>query len=261
MASRKNLISAVVLTKNEEKNILECLKTLKWCDEIIVIDDYSEDGTLEKIFNFQFSIFNKIKIFKRHLDGDFAEQRNYGLKKAKGEWVLFVDADERTTEALASEIKNQISKIKKGGVIGFYLKRIDFMWGKRLRYGETGEIRLLRLAKKEAGKWARPVHEVWQINGQIGELTNPLLHYPHQTIREFLESINFYTTLNAKVFYEHGVKVSYWHIIVYPLAKFIKNYFLKLGFLDGMAGLLQATFMSFHSFLTRAKLWLLWQKF
>jgi glycosyltransferase involved in cell wall biosynthesis len=246
------MISAIVLTKNEEKNIKDCLETLMWSDEIIVIDDDSTDKTRE--------IAEKLgaKVFVHPLNNDFSVQRNYGLEKAIGEWVLFIDADERVPAALAAEvssIKYQVSSIN-----GFYLRRKDFLFGKWLEHGETSNIRFLRLAKKGTGRWIRPVHEIWQIDGQLGELKNPLLHFPHQTTEEFLENINFYTDLNAQVFYEQGVKTSYCQIIAYPVGKFIKNYFLKLGFLDGMAGFLHATFMSFHSFLTRAKLFTLWQK-
>jgi len=250
------MISAVVLTKNEEKNILPCIKSLWWCDEIIIIDDYSTDQTVRKIQSASWR--TKLKIFKRCLNGNFASQRNFGLEKAKGEWVLFVDADERVTPALAAEIKKKILKTRCNG---FYLKRQDFWAGKWLKYGETGNIKLLRLGKKSTGKWERPVHEVWKIKGKIGILKNSLLHYPHQTVAEFVKDINFYTDLNAKVFYQQGVKVSFWQIFAYPLGKFFINYFWKKGFLDGLSGFVFALLMSFHSFLTRAKLWGLWQNY
>ena len=252
----KTMISAVCLTKNEEKNIKECLKTLEWCDEIVIIDDYSKDQTIKLIEQIG-SIGQKTKIFQRHLNNDFTAQRNFGLEKAKGEWVLFVDADERVTPKLAREIGG-IGEFE--GIEGFFIRRRDFLFGKWLGHGETGNIKLVRLAKKNKGKWIRPVHETWQINGRIGELTNPLLHYPHQAIGEFLGDINYYTNLNARVFYDQKIHSSWWQIIFYPSAKFVNNYFFKLGFLDGIPGLLSAIFMSFHSFLTRAKLWFLWQK-
>ena len=163
------MISAVILTKNEEKNVVPCIESFRWCDEIIVIDDYSTDKTIEKIQSA--SRRTKLKIFKRHLNGDFAAQRNFGLEKAKGEWVLFVDTDERVTPALTAEIKKKILKTR---CSGFYLKRQDFWAGKCLKYGETGNIKLLRLGKKSAGKWERPIHEVWKIKGKIGTLKNPL---------------------------------------------------------------------------------------
>lgn len=249
-------ISAVLLTKNEEKNIEECLKTLSWCDEMVIIDDNSEDRTVE--------LAKKIgaTFYIHSLNNDFSTQRNFGLSKAKNEWVLFVDADERITKDLQDEILLSISSqnLLKQKMRGFYIKRKDFMWGRELKHGETGNIKLLRLAKKNAGKWEEKVHEKWNIRGKIGELKNPILHYPHQLISEFLKEINFYTDLRAKELYERGEKANILSIILYPKVKFIVNYIFKRGFLDGIFGFIYAIMMSFHSFLVRSKLWLLWRK-
>ncbi len=248
------MVSAIILTKNEEGDIGDCIRSLRWCDEIIIVDDYSQDKTTEKC-----KILDpRCKIYERHLNADFAQQRNFGMEQARGEWVLFVDADERVTKKLAEEILRATAQMP--SVIGFRIKRDDYVFGKWLKHGETRDLRLLRLVKKGRGKWVRPVHEVWQVKGKMKELKNPLLHYPHPTVKEFLENINFYTDLNAQTFYRQGVKTGFVQILAYPAGKFIVNYFFKLGFLDGVPGLLMATFMSFHSFLTRAKLWLLWQK-
>ena len=240
------MVSVIVVTKNEEKSIEECLKTLKWCDEIIVIDDYSEDKTR--------NIAEKLgaKVFKHHLNNDFAQQHNYGLKQAKGEWVLFVDADERITPALAKEIKLEIKKNER---FAFVFKRQDFFMGKRLKYGETSKVRLLRMAKKN-GEWVRPVHEVWKTKWRTKTLKNPILHYPHPSISSFLKQINFHSTLHAKALKKEGVKFSLFRLIFNPLGKFLQNYIWRLGFLDGMPGLIMALMMSFHSFLARAKLYL-----
>src|SRR3989337_253209 len=99
-------LSAVILTKNEEKNIERCLKSLTFCDEIIIVDDYSEDKTLEKCQMFVFGGRSNVKcqMFKRKLNGNFAEQRNFGLGKARGDWVLFIDSDEKVSKKLAEEI-------------------------------------------------------------------------------------------------------------------------------------------------------------
>lgn len=134
------------------------------------------------------------------------------------------------------------------------------MWGRCLKHGETNRVRLLRLARKEAGVWRRPIHEVWQVSGKTGELKNPLLHYPHPNVAQFLEEINWYSSLNANYLFEHGVRINGGQIIAYPLAKFFLNYFWRLGCLDGTAGIVMALMMSFHSFLTRAKLWTLTHK-
>lgn len=251
MATQKS-ISGVILTKNEEENIRECLKSLQWCNEMIVIDDDSKDRTCEIAQKFG------AKVFSHPLNNDFSAQRNFGLEKASGEWVLFVDADERVSEVLASEISGVVNNesIKYDG---FYVKRLDTMWGQLLRRSEAGKVRPLRLAKKEKGRWIGKVHERWETEGPIGELNNHLDHYPHQTIAEFLSDINFYSTLRAQELYNQGVKISGWQILAYPVGKFLQNYFLKLGFLDGIPGFLVAAMMSFHSFLNRSKLWLLRQ--
>ncbi len=250
-------ISAVVLVKNEEKNIIDCLETLQFCDEIIIVDDNSLDRTSELI-----EIFSKqrggLKVFKRELAGDFSAQRKFGVEKTTNDWVLFVDADERITPDLATEIKEAVSDNSNYG--GYLIPRADSMWGKKLEHGETGNIKLLRLFNKKKGNLKGKVHETWETKNQVGVLTNSIKHYPHPTISEFLKEINFYTDIRANELYEQKTKVSFMSIVLYAKGKFIVNYFLKLGFLDGMPGLVHAILMSFHSFLVRAKLWTLWQK-
>ncbi len=246
-------ISAVILTKNEEKNILKSVQSVLFLDEIIVVDDFSSDSTLSLIReNFKEA---KIKIFERLLEDDFSKQRNFALEKAENDFVLFLDADEVVSDELAEEIKLTGPEFD-----GYFIKREDFMWGKKLKHGETGNIFLLRLANKSQGGWEGPVHETWNIKGKTRKLRNPIFHFPHQSISEFLKEVNRYTDLRAKELYDKGVKSSFLAIIFYTKGKFIVNYFLKKGFMDGIPGLLVALFMSFHSFLVRGKLWLLWQK-
>ena len=259
------MISAVVLTKNEEKNIAKCLATLRFCNEVIVVDEYSTDKTVEIARRYG------ARVFQRHLKEDFAAQRNFGLNKAKGparnashsdaggDWVLFVDSDERVTEALASEIKNETVK-SKNEVEGFYIKRRDFVWGRELKHGEPGSVKLLRLAKKNAGLWKRAVHEVWDVQGKTQTLENPLTHFPHQTLREFMQDVDRYSNLHAKALQEEGVKSNLAKIIIWPVGKFKYNLIFKLGILDGTQGFVVAAMMSLHSFLAWSKLWLLQNK-
>ncbi len=244
------MITAVVLTKNEENNIVDCLESISWCQEIIVIDDYSADRTLGVIKNFN----PRVKIFQRELQGDFSAQRNLGLSKAKGEWILFIDADERLSNGLRGEMMDYVSS-KNKTYNGFYVRRKDTIWGKELNHGEVGNIKLLRFAAKGKGKWEGKVHEVWNVKGSTGCFKMPLFHYPHQAVSHFLKEINYYTDLRAKELYDRGVRTNLYQIILYPKAKFFLNYFLRLGFLDGIEGLVFAIMMSFHSFLVRAKLW------
>lgn len=243
-------LSAVVLTKNEEKNIEQCLSSLAFCNEIIVIDDYSNDATV--------TIAKKsgAVVYKHKLESNFASQRNFGLSKANGKWVLFVDSDERVTRELATEIVQMVNDPILA-YDGFYIKRLDTMWGKELRHGEAGNMTLLRLGKKEVGSWKRSVHEVWEIKGQTYTLKHPLLHIPHQTLREFIIDVERMSSLHAMANKEEGKKSNLFKILLWPPFKFVYNYILKGGFLDGIQGFMVSSIMSFHSFLAWSKLWLL----
>ena len=244
------MISAVVLTKNEEKNIKECLEGIKWCDEIIIIDDNSKDKTVK------IAKESGAKVFNHSLNNDFSAQRNYGLSKVKGDWILFVDADERISEPLQYEIRNVILFEERRDIDGYFIKRKDFMWGKELKHGEAGNIKLLRLAKKGKGEWIGKAHETWKVKGKTKFLKNSILHYPHQDVKIFLEEINFYTNLRAEELIDKKVKISWFSIILYPIGKFIINFFVKRGFMDGTPGFIIAMTMSFHSFMARSKTWL-----
>ncbi len=257
-------ISAVVLANGDLDKIIDCLDGLKWCNEIIVIHDVVENKVLRIIKNKKFRFDDsqikikgkKLMIFKRRLDNNFAEQRNFGLKKASNEWVFFVDNDEVVTDELREEIKIKLNdKNILNKFSGFYLKRKDFFLGKWLNYGETGNIKLLRLARKNMGRWEGRVHEVWKIKGKMGELDNPLKHFPHKNISSFLQKINWYTDIVAQYWKEEKRKIGFWEIVIFPAGKFLQNYFFRLGILDGIQGLIFAIIMSFHSFLARAKLW------
>jgi len=152
-------VTAVVLTKNEEKNISRCLSSLSWCSDIVVIDDFSTDKTLEIVKKYN------ARVYVHALQKDFSAQRNFGLEKAKNDWVLFIDADEEISLSLQYEITNLLSQ-QFNPETGFYVKRVDEMWGRKLLHGEVGNCFLLRLAKKDAGKWVGKVHEVWKIKGK-----------------------------------------------------------------------------------------------
>ncbi len=248
-----NKISAIILTKNEEKNIKDCINALSWVDKIVVLDDNSQDKTT--------GIAEKLgaQVLIHNLNNDFAAQRNFGLEKAHNEWVLFIDADERVSLSLQYEITHLINDPMNSNN-GYYISRVDMIWGKKISYGESAHNKFLRLGKRTEGKWVGKVHETWDIKGTTGLLKNPLLHFPHQTLQEFLTKINVYTDLRAQELFEKKVK-SYWvHIVCYPIGKFLYTYIVLQGFLDGTQGLLIALTMSFHSFLVRSKLWFLWQK-
>lgn len=245
------MISAIILSHNDCERIGKALESVAWCDEVIVVDDNSSDGT-DKIVK-----KHKAQFIVHSVNNDFAAQRNFALEKVKGEWALFLDSDEVVSKELASEIKKATQSEE---YEGYFLKRQDFLFGKALKYGETANVKLLRLGKKGKGEWGRPIHETWNIAGNVGTLSSPLLHYPHQTITEFLADINNYSTMNAKYFYRSGVRVSWWHVLAYPVGKFLKDYVVLQGFRDGTCGAIVAIMMSFHSFLTRGKIFMMQKK-
>lgn len=242
------MISGVILAKNEESNLAECIKTLKFCETVLVIDDESTDDTQ--------NIAKKMgaKVVKHSLNSSFGAQRNFALSLVKTPWALFLDADERISPALAAEI---ISAVKNPSFQGYYLHRIDQMWAKNLQYGDVKGTRLLRLGKTAWGKWAGDVHETWKIIGRTSSLSSPLIHLPHQNLDQFLNEINFYSTLRAQELYRNNEKSSLLSIILYPIGKFVYLYLFKLGFFDGTPGFIHAMTMAFYTFLVRGKLFLL----
>lgn len=241
-------ITAIVLTRNNEDTIGFLVRSLRWCDEILVYDDASTDGTVDE------AKASGATVIVHTLSDNFAAHRNDALAQASGEWVFFVDSDEEVTKELADEI---LREIQISNYQGYMLKRQDYFLGKAMRFGETANVRLLRLAKKNAGRWKGTVHEEWNINGKVGELHNPLLHEPHPTISGFLDDINYYSSLVARERIKQGKRVSFWQIVCYPLGKFIQNYFFRQGYSDGMQGAIMAFIMSFHSFLVRGKMYVL----
>lgn len=169
---------------------------------------------------------------------------------------FFVDADEEVSVSLQYEITNHLAN-QFNKYAGFYVRRVDEIWGEKINHGEVGNIEILRLAKRNSWQWNSKVHEFWKmkVKGETTTLKNPLYHYPHQSIASFLYKINFYSDLQSKEFLHNNKKIYLWQILIYPIGKFIMNYIFRFGFLDGIAGFVIATMMSFHSFLVRSKTW------
>lgn len=244
----ENKLSIIVLTHNDEGNLVDCLESLAFGNELIIVDDNSTDRTVQLAKNYTKNVF------VRSMNGNFSDQRNFALNQARFEWVLFIDSDEIVSEKMKKEVEESI-KIK--GINGYYIKRFDYVWGKRILHGEVGTVRLLRLAKRNAGRWHGKVHETWKIKGTTPELVAPLVHVPHQSVREFLADIDNYSTLRANDLFESKNNSNLFSIVAYPTAKFFINYFIKKGYKDGIPGFIYACMMSMHSFMVRSKLYLL----
>lgn len=236
-------ITTIVLTKNEEKNLKECLNSIKFADEIIVIDDNSTDKTVS-------IAKERGAIVIENTLATFSEQRNLGLKKASYEWVLFIDADEIIPKDLALEIQKAIER----PYDGYFILRKDKFLGHDMRFGDLGNVWLLRLAKKDKALWVGDIHEILKVNGRTTHLKNSILHSSHENISEFVEKIDNYSTLRALELKKNKVKPFLFDVLLFPLGKFTYLYIFKLGFLDGIYGFIHAIFMSMYSFLVRGKL-------
>lgn len=243
-------ISAIIITKNAENLIADCMDSLSFCDEIVVVDNASSDRTKD--------IAKKMgaKIFECMSD-NFSDLRNLGLKKAEGEWILYVDADERVTAALAAEIKyhlspeGEISKIK---YAAFKVKRKNFYLG---NYEWPHIENLERLFKKSSLKgWYGQLHESPKIEGLIGDLEGYLLHYTHRDLRTMLEKTIKWSKVEAELRYKSGhPKMSWWRFPRVMLMTFFDYYIRQGGWKVGTVGLIESMYQSFSIFVTYARLW------
>lgn len=251
-------LSLVLLTKNESKNIEKNFTWLPKCkviNETIVIDDNSSDNTIE-ICQKLVSKKQKIKIFKRELKNDFASQRNFAISKTKNNWIFCLDADEKPSKKLIRFLNHFDTRQYKN----YSFKRQDIFLKHKLKHGETASLSFTRLFNKKFGKFEGQIHEDWQTDKNIKNTKFIIFHYSHPTVRSFIQKINLYSDIRAKELFNQNKSTNMFEIIFFPIAKFLQNYFLRLGFLDGTPGIIMALCMSFHVFLNKAKLWHLYKQ-
>jgi len=236
-------LSVVILSKKEEiPSLLQ--KSISFADEILIITDTIEDIK-------EYKKGNTRHIF-RPLNSNFADQRNYALKKVKSDWVLFVDDDEYVGTELAREIQGVINRKENQG---YLIPRIDVCFHQPLLHGETGHTKILRLARKNSGKFYRPVHETWKVKGSIGEIESPLYHIKNSFVSEFSDRMAHYGLIDAESLAKENKPFTFWRMFLLPKAKFVQNYIYRMGFLDGLVGLFQAYLMSVQSLSVRIFQW------
>lgn len=245
-------LTTVILNRNGAQTLSSCLESLAWCPQIILADDHSTDGSIKLAKQ------AGVRVISLTPTNSFAAKRNEALTAVETTWCLFIDVDEQVEAKLAQSIAKAISQ--ETTTQGFYIKRDDVFMGKPLSYGETGNMWLLRLAKTSGGKWERSVHEVWKVKGKVGQIhSGRLLHYPHPSLESFFNKINLYTEYEVAE-RTHSSKfvpsaISYYlQLFFYPLAKFLRNYFVLQGMRDGFPGFCHAYCMSLHSLLVRIKM-------
>lgn len=243
-------ISVIVITKNAEEMIADCLDSLSFCDEVIVVDNKSEDRTTD--------IAKKMgaKVVE-HSSDDFSETRNIGQKKAMGEWLLYIDTDERVTSELASSIKSHVLSGKSEAA--FKIKRKNFYFGNH----EWPYIeRLERLFRKDHLEgWYGKIHESPKIKGEVGELDGYLLHYTHRDLRSMLEKTIKWSKVEAELRYKaNHPKMTWWRFPRVMLTAFLDSYIRQSGWKVGAIGLIESMYQSFSIFVTYARLWEMQEK-
>jgi glycosyltransferase involved in cell wall biosynthesis len=231
-------ISAIVITYNEELNIEECLVTLKFADEIIVVDSKSTDNTaaLAKKYTENIIVVDNLP---------YGKKKNIGIENALSDWILWIDADERISDELKLEI---IDITKTGNLNAYYINRKSFFINKFIKHCGWYPDYTLRLFKRVTGiKFdTAQVHEKISFKGKTGKLNNEILHYTDRDIDHYVDKLNRYTSLSASELNKKNRSTRVLDIIFRPVFTFLKMYFFKLGILDGFTGLILCVLSSYH---------------
>lgn len=241
-------ISVIILTKDEERNIAECLASAAWADEVVVVDSGSTDTTLEIACRYTPHVHSTQWL-------GYAGTKSLAVSKTSHEWILWLDADERVTPELAEEIRSLLSR----GEIqenAFEVARRAYFLGKWIKHCGWYPGYVTRLFRKSAGKFVDTrVHERLEISGTTGRLKHDLLHYTDDTLEHYLRKFNSYTTLAAQDLADRGKTAGIRDLIVRPPWMFFRMMFLRGGILDGGHGLLLSLLSSAYVFWKYAKLW------
>ncbi|NLG06630.1 MAG: glycosyltransferase family 2 protein [Candidatus Pacebacteria bacterium] len=246
--SKCSSLAACVLTHNSEACLEKCLKSLKFCDETIVVDDNSTDKTMQIAKKYG------ARIFQRSLNGDYAKQRNFGLKMAKFEWVLFVDSDESIPSPLKKEIHKKLKSVKPN-TAAFACRRDDYFLGQLLSHGPAAKNYLVRLLRKDSSKWIVAQPEKVLAEGEILNLEHKIRHQRQENLHQYIEKVNRYSTLEATWHYKNGESSVRHKIISQPIKYFYKSFFEMEGRKDGMPGFILCAMIAIIQFFVQLKLW------
>jgi glycosyltransferase involved in cell wall biosynthesis len=241
-------LSAIVIAKNEARNIGACLDSIAFCDERIVVDGGSSDGTaaLAEAKGARVEIVTQWR--------GFGPQKNHALSLASGDWVLSLDADERVSERLAAEIKRAMAD---GGADGYEMPRLSTFCGKPMRHSGWYPDYVLRLFRRGRARFSDDlVHERVICDGVVRRLSEPLTHHPVERLEDSLSRMDRYSTARAEMIVNSGRRVSFFTGIVRGWWTFMQTYFIRLGFLDGREGFLLAVANAEGTYYRYMKAWL-----
>ncbi|WP_452220321.1 glycosyltransferase family 2 protein [Lacinutrix salivirga] len=237
-------LSVIIPTYNEQDYLEKALRSVRFADEIIVIDSLSTDQTVAIAEQFN------AKVVHRKFD-NFSNQKNHALQFATGEWVLFIDADERIPNALKQEILQAIDTNKYAG----YKLNFPHFYMNRFLYHHSDTV--TRLVKRDACHFEGAVHEKLIVKGSIGKLKNPVLHFTYKGLMHYISKKDSYAWFQAQQMLDKGKKATYFHLAFKPFYRFFNSYILRGGFLDGIPGLAVASINAYGVFSRYVKLMLL----
>ena len=245
-------VSVTVITLNEAEHIGAAIDSAAWADEIVVVDSGSTDGTAD------IARAKGVTVLSREWSG-YVDQKNYAAERASHHWIFSLDADERIRPALATEVRALLSS--EPPKRGYRLPRVTFHLGCWIRTTDFYPDFQIRLYDRRAARWRGTyVHESVVVDGPVGRLRHDLEHYSFRDLRDHLDRVNHYTTLAARQMNEAGRRAGPLDLLVHPPAAFLRNYVLRLGMLDGTAGLAISLINAYSVFLKFAKLWELQRK-
>jgi glycosyltransferase involved in cell wall biosynthesis len=238
-------LSVTIIAKNEAADIGAALESVRWADEIVVVDSESTDDTV--------AIARQAthRVVVRPWPG-YVDQKNHATSLAKNDWILSLDADERVTPALATDIQTALANPTHAA---FTMPRVTWHLGRWIRSTDWYPDRQLRLFDRRRARWAgKYVHETLTVDGSIGQLGGELQHYAYRDISDHLETIDRYTSYWACQMYESGRRASYLQVAAHPPLAFLRNYLVRAGIRDGMPGLIISGMNAYYTFLKFAKL-------
>jgi glycosyltransferase involved in cell wall biosynthesis len=242
-------LAAVILTRNEGKNIADCLGSLAWADRCVVFDSGSEDQTVQIALQCGARVLH-------HPFENFCSQRNAALSSVEARWIFFVDADERATPALADEVWRVIHYDDTHARAGWWVPRQNIMIGHRMRGGGWYPDPQLRLLRRGMAHYdpRRPVHETVILDGLAGTLENSLIHHNYDSVAQFRRKMLSYTTLEAQILDQSGVQVRPWTYATMPVREFWRRFVKLDGYRDHLFGLLFCGLMGWYTFVSYRKL-------
>jgi glycosyltransferase involved in cell wall biosynthesis len=245
----KTKITAIIPTFNEEVHVEAAIKSVDFADEIIVIDSFSTDATVELAKK------QNVKVVQRVFD-DFSSQKNFAIDLAVNEWIFVLDSDERIEESLKKEIVETLSK--PADFVAYSIKRSFYFLGKKIRYSGWQRDRVVRLFSKKHCKYNGDlVHELIETKGEIGFLKNKIDHYSYRNFEHYVSKLNRNSWLKAKKLHQDKKSVNPYNLLVKPPVRFLTHYIVRLGFLDGFEGFILASIQSYGVFMRYIKLWLI----